>query len=305
MPIPSFNEFKLPVLRTFANGNEHTTKDLLPAIQKHFNLSEQDMKEMIPSLRQTRVANRIYWSYADLCRAGLLQKIKPGWYKITDEGKQLLTENPPPLTRVFLSQRSPVFAEWLKRSSAPNTVPNADMPDTVDTQTPEERLKDAFEEIHGSLVDEVLEKLQTVNPYQFEQIVLDVLVAMGYGGSRAEAARVTQRSGDEGIDGIINEDRLGLDTIYIQAKRWQHAVGRRELQAFVGALSGQGANKGIFITSGTFAKTAYDYLAKIQQRVIPIDGEKLAGLMVEHGVGVSVEKTYTLKRLDSDYFEPA
>ena len=305
MSIPSFNEFKLPVLCAFADGNEYATKDLLSVIQKHFSLSEQDMKEMIPSLRQTRVVNRIYWCYADLCRAELLRKIKPGCYKITDAGKQLLMENPPPLTRVFLSQRFPSFAEWLKRSSTPNVGPNTDVSNSADAQTPEERLKDAFEEIHNSLVDEVLEKLQTVNPYQFEQIVLDVLVAMGYGGSRAEAARVTQRSGDEGIDGIINEDRLGLDTIYIQAKRWQHAVGRKELQAFVGALSGQGANKGIFITSGTFANTADDYLAKIQQRVIPINGIKLAGLMVEHGVGVSVEKTYTLKRIDSDYFEPA
>lgn len=170
-------------------------------------------------------------------------------------------------------------------------------------QTANERIEAAHAELNSALTQDLLDQVRSMDPYKFEQLVVDLLVAMGYGGSRAEAASVTQRSNDEGIDGVIKEDRLGLDTIYIQAKRWQTAVGRRELQSFVGALAGQGASKGVFITSGEFSSTATDYADTISQKVILIEGNRLAELMIEHGVGVSVERTYILKRIDSDYFE--
>jgi restriction system protein len=176
----------------------------------------------------------------------------------------------------------------------------------VSSQTANERLDAAFEEMQQALTDELLELVRKMDPFAFEKLVVDLLVAMGYGGSRAEAAQVTQRSGDEGIDGVIKEDRLGLETIYIQAKRWQNSVGRKELQAFVGALAGQGASKGVFITSGDFATTASDYVEAIGQKgqkVVLIDGIRLAELMIEHDVGVSKIETYALKRVDSDYFE--
>ena len=197
--------------------------------------------------------------------------------------------------------------EWDKGSSkSAETKTVAGDSEVSPSHTATERLEAAFEEMQSALKQDLLELVRKMDPYDFEQLVVDLLVAMGYGGSRAEAAQVTQRSGDEGIDGVIKEDRLGLETIYLQAKRWQNPVGRKELQAFVGALHGQGASKGVFITSGEFASTASEYVEKISQKgqkVVLIDGIRMASLMIEHGVGVSSIKTYALKRVDSDYFE--
>ena len=175
----------------------------------------------------------------------------------------------------------------------------------LSTQTPEEQIEAAFTEIRATLVADLRGKLASVDPFRFEQIVLDLLVAMGYGGSRKEAAAVTQKTGDEGIDGVINEDRLGLDVIYVQAKRWKHNVGRPEIQSFVGALAGKKANKGIFITTSSFHDSATDYAAGLHNKVILIDGRRLAELMIEHGIGVAEEHAYSIKKIDSDYFEEA
>jgi restriction system protein len=234
-----------------------------------------------------------------------LDRPKRGHYKINDLGRKILGDKPTNLDRSFLRQFAG-FLEWDKGvGKATGTKPTVNEPE-LSTQTANERLEAAFEEMQAALKQDLLDLVRKMDPYAFEQLVVDLLVAMGYGGSRAEAAQVTQRSADEGIDGVIKEDRLGLETIYLQAKRWQNAVGRKELQAFVGALAGQGASKGVFITSGEFANTASEYVEKISQKgqkVVLIDGNKMAALMIEHGVGVSPIKTYALKRVDSDYFE--
>ena len=272
-------------------------------IAKTFNITPEERAELLPSGTQQRWNNRVNWACYDLYKARILDRPKKGIYQITDFGRKVLADNPTSLNRIYLRQ-FPHFLEWDKGSAKTATGKKVASETPEETnQTANERLDAAFEEMHAALKEDLLEQIRKIDPYDFEQLVVDVLVAMGYGGSRAEAAKVTQRSGDEGIDGIINEDRLGLDVVYVQAKRWQTAVGRKELQAFVGALSGQKANKGVFITSGEFAHTAEEFVRNVQQKVVLIDGAKLAELMIEHGVGVSEIKTYVLKRIDSDYFD--
>lgn len=219
-------------------------------------------------------------------------------------GQKTLAEKPESLDRDYL-RRFPHFLEW-ESASEKNRSEESPKIGAVGADSKEpanERLESAFQELQHALKADLLEQIRAMDPFAFEQVVLDVLVKMGYGGSRAEAARVTQKSGDEGIDGVINEDRLGLDAIYVQAKRWQQTVGRRELQGFVGALVGQRANKGVFITSGAFANTAHEFVKSIQHKIVLIDGDRLAELMIEFGIGVSEVGRYVIKRVDSDYFE--
>lgn len=304
MAIPLYEEVKLPVLKAFADAKEHHVSEIVRITATNLHLSSQDIEEALPSGGQTRWANRVNWSCIDLLNAGMLQRVKRGWYKITAFGQETLAKNPTQLTRDYLEQNSTAFSEWMKkvRTDTGNSTQPA-TPSPTSSKPPTEQIEDAYITMRRLLADDLLAKLKSIDPFKFEQLVLDVLVAMGYGGSRAEAAKVTQRSSDEGIDGIINEDRLGLDSIYVQAKRWQNTVGRKELQAFVGALAGQGASKGIFITSGEFASTAQEYVKKLPQKVILIDGTRLVDLMIDHDVGVSKERTYTIKKTDSDYFE--
>jgi restriction system protein len=275
------------------------------ALSDLFSITPEERAELLPSGTQLRWNNRVNWACYDLYKAGLLDRPKRGHYKINDLGRKVLSDKPANLDRAFLRQFAG-FQAWDKGvATTEGTVPATTEPEPS-TQTANERLEAAFEEMQSALKQDLLDIVRKMDPYAFEQLVVDLLVAMGYGGSRAEAAQVTQRSADEGIDGVIKEDRLGLETIYLQAKRWQSAVGRKELQAFVGALAGQGASKGVFITSGEFANTANEYVEKISQKgqkVVLIDGDRMASLMIEHGVGVSPIKTYALKRVDSDYFE--
>ncbi|MBL9218959.1 MAG: restriction endonuclease [Opitutaceae bacterium] len=302
MPIPDYETIKLPALGLLADGVARPIRVLCDELAKTFHITPEERAELLPSGTQQRWNNRVNWACYDLYKANILQRPKKGVYQITDSGRKILGENPASLNRVYL-RKFPHFLEWDKGSSKPAADKKAasELRD-ISSQTANERLDAAFEEMHAALKEDLLEQIRKIDPYEFEQLVVDVLVAMGYGGSRTEAAKVTQRSGDEGIDGIINEDRLGLDVVYIQAKRWQTTVGRKELQAFVGALSGQKATKGVFITSGEFAHTAQEFVGNVQQKVVLIDGAKLAELMIEHGVGVSEIKTYVLKRIDSDYF---
>lgn len=302
MPIPDYETIKVPALKALSDGRARPIRELFEELAKVFNLTPEERAELLPSGTQQRWNNRVNWACYDLYKANILQRPRKGIYQITDFGRKVLADNPASLNRVYLRQ-FPHFLEWDKGSSRPTTgKKSTDEAHSEINQTANERLDAAFEEMHAALKEDLLEQIRKIDPFDFEQLVVDVLVAMGYGGSRSEAAKVTQRSGDEGIDGIINEDRLGLDVVYVQAKRWQTAVGRKELQAFVGALNGQKANKGVFITSGEFANTAQEYVRNVQQKVVLIDGAKLADLMIEHGVGVSEVKTYVLKRIDSDYF---
>jgi len=308
MPIPDYRDITLPALKFFADGKIHRTREADKALVPAFQLTPAETEETLPNGRP-RWGHRVDWACFDLYRAELLQRPKRGHYQITPLGQQILTQNPPALTREYLEANSPAFKEWINNPSNPadksaSLATTATIADKTNPQTPEERIAAAYAEHNEALTHRLLEQVRAMDPFRFEYLVIDLLVKMGYGGSHAEAARVTQRTNDEGIDGVINEDRLGLDTIYVQAKRWQTAVGRKEVQSFVGALAGKKANKGIFITSGDFVTTATDYVKNITQKVTLINGARLAELMIEHGVGVSKEEpSYILKRVDNDYFD--
>jgi len=305
MAVPEFDALKIPVLQLLADGQPRKLMAIESELADHLDLSEDDRNEVLPSGTERRFHNRTGWACYDLMRAGLLTRPSRGIYQVTQAGMELLRDPPAQLDRQFL-MRYPSFAEWMQATSAPKTKSDTAQPaaETADTDaTPLEAVETAYQTLKGTLKAELREMLAQTDPYRFEQVVLDLLVAMGYGGSRAEAAQVTKASNDEGIDGVINEDRLGLDVIYVQAKRWKEKVGRKEIQSFVGALAGQQAHKGVFITTGGFADTALIYADNVPQKVILIDGDRLADLMIEHNIGVSVETAYTIKRIDSDYFE--
>lgn len=309
MPIPEFNAIKAPALQFFADGNPHKASETYGVLGDHFALTAEDRAEVLPSGAQRRWENRVLWALYDLYRAGLLERPKRGTYLITDTGRAVAEKKPGLIDREFL-MRFPQFVQWVQSAGTPKSpLSGAEstsarpVDEAAAARTPEETIDAAYQVLHGALKKDVLELVKRMDPLRFEQLVLDLLVAMGYGGSREEAARVTKASHDEGIDGVINEDRLGLDVIYLQAKRWQQTVGRKEIQSFVGALAGQQANKGVFITTSEFADTAIHYARKVPQKVILIDGDRLADLMIQHNIGVFRSHAYELKHVDSDYFE--
>lgn len=309
MPTPTFEEVKIPLLNMFGDDQSHKLGDLVRPLAEHFKLTEAEVSERLPSGTETKWHNRVSWALYDLYRAGLLERIRHGTYKISPVGIEVKAAKPRSLDRQTLMQY-PAFAQWMTASDNKDRLLGRDRQTSLQQteasdRTPEERISEAHAVLQSNLVDEVLNLLQKIDPLKFEKLVIDVLLAMGYGGSREEAASLTKASHDEGIDGIINEDRLGLDVIYVQAKRWneKYGVGRKEIQSFVGALAGKQANKGIFITTSSFADTATAYVHQIPQKVVLIDGTRLAELMIEHGIGVSVERSYDIKHIDSDYFD--
>jgi restriction system protein len=309
MPVPDFNEIKAPALQFFSDGNAHPVKEVYEALADYFNLTESDRDEVLPSGSQRRWHNRANWACYDLYRAGMLIRPQKGVYQITDEGKSVAAQKPSMIDRKFLTQFEPFrkfMADKKQRGVEVGQTGRGPVAVTDEEEaTPEERIETAFTELKETLIADLLARLGSVDPFRFEQVVIDLLVAMGYGGSRKEAAAVTRKTGDEGIDGVINEDRLGLDVIYIQAKRWKSNVGRPEIQNFVGALAGKKANKGVFITTSAFHENATEYAAGLHNKVILIDGRRLAELMIEHGIGVAEEHAYSVKKIDSDYFEEA
>jgi restriction system protein len=311
MAIPKYDEMMLPLLQLLGDGQEHHQRDLSTKIADHFHLTDEERNLMLPSTQSTYVRNRTGWAGFHLRKAGLAELPREATLRITPEGLELLRHPPAKIDRAFLMQLEP-FKEFMQEQkqrglaaartkAAGSIAPSASEEET----TPEERIEAAFTELRETLITDLLAKLGAVDPFRFEQVVIDLLVAMGYGGSRKEAAAVTRKTGDEGIDGVINEDRLGLDVIYIQAKRWKSNVGRPEIQNFVGALAGKKANKGVFITTSAFHENATDYAAGLHNKVILVDGRRLAELMIEHGVGVAEEHAYSVKKIDSDYFEEA
>ena len=306
MPIPQFQEFHLPVLTLCGDGAVHKPRDVAPAVADIMKIPVEDRDEMLPSGTQSTLQNRVNWALYDLFRAGLLHRPTRGRYSISERGKKVLTSPPSKIDRVFLSQ-FPQFREWTQKieTTSPAKSPPGEIQALADNITPDEQVEQAYQSLNSSLASDLLEQVGKMDAFRFEQLVVDLLFAMGYGGSRQEAAKVTKKSNDEGIDGIINQDRLGLDVIYIQAKRWQNTVGRKEVQSFVGALAGQQAGKGVFITTSDFNDNAIAYAKSVPQKVILIDGPRLTALMIEHNIGISVSRTISLKRIDSDYFEEA
>jgi restriction system protein len=289
----------LPLLELAGDGSEHRTSEAVANLAKRFGLSSEECETLLPSGRQTTMSNRVGWSKTYLAKAGLLDGSKRGVIRITDRGREALLAHPGRIDIAFLKK----FPEFEAFRTAVSVKSAAGNEDTALNATPEELIEDSYRRLQARLAEEVLTRVRQVSPARFEAIVLDVLLAMGYGGSRPDAGRAVGRSGDGGIDGLINEDTLGLDVVYIQAKRWEGVVGRPVVQAFVGSLEGQRARKGVLITTSSFTSEAQQYTAMIDKRVILIDGARLAQLMIEHGVGVSVEQSYDLKRIDLDFFD--
>ncbi len=306
MAVPDYQSVMLPLLQ-FAEQKktETSTSEAVEALAKELSLTEDDLKEMLPSGIQSTFFNRVGWASTYMKKAGLLEATRRGFYRITDRGKDLVKKQPKAIN-VKLLKQYPEFLEFqqLKGTRTGDTVNDSKRASDVSTATPSEALEAAYENLRDELADELLARLKKTSPAFFERVVVELLVKMGYGGSRADAGKAIGRSGDGGIDGIIKEDKLGLDVVYIQAKRWDNnPVGRPDVMQFAGALQAQRANKGIFITTSRFTDDARNYVSQIGNKIVLIDGEQLTGLMIEHDVGVSTVSLYPVKKIDSDYFE--
>ena len=303
MAVPDFQTIMLPLLKEFADGKEHSINEILENLAEVFSLSEQELNELLPSGKQTKFYNRVGWARTYLSKSGLLEMTRRSIYRITKRGEDVLKSQPPEINMKYL-KRFPEFIEFREREGPKNKGQvNDKATEEVEQKTPEEILEDAYQDIRDNLAHELLDLVKQSSPAFFERLVVELLVKMGYGGSRREAARAVGQTGDEGIDGIIDEDRLGLDTIYIQAKRWANVVGRPEIQKFVGALMGKRARRGIFITTSNFSNEAIAYVSNIDFKVVLVDGKRLAEFMIDYDVGVTEMTAYQLKRIDSDYFD--
>ena len=307
MPIPDFQSIMLPLLRSMSDGAEHTNKEVLETLSQGFGLAPEESKARLASGADYVFRNRVAWARAHMKGAALLENPRRGVAKITAAGRRLL-ETAPTAIEIKTLRQYPAYREWIKPKSAPKpeSAPSDRADDDIEaTKTPYERIEESFEILTDALSELILEQLRSASPTFFEKVVIEVLVKMGYGGSRRDASERLGGTGDEGIDGTIKEDRLGLDIIYVQAKKWEATIPRPEIQRFVGALHGKHARKGVFITTSTFSQGARDYAETIDSKVILIDGRTLAQFMIDYNVGVSTEAVYEVKRLDSDYFEDA
>jgi len=300
MPIPPVTHFRVPLLQLLGDGVERPLAEAANALADVFKLTEEERSAVLPSGYPV-VRHRTGWSGFHLRKAGLLDDSKRGILRITDEGKKLLATQPANLSESVLMQ-FPKYQAWRKAVSNAAPLPIPAIVEADEETSPEEAIANGYATLRANLAAELLERIMAKPSGFFEKLVVDLLLAMGYGGSRAEAGTVTKASGDGGIDGVINEDRLGLDAVYVQAKRWAKTVGVEELRSFVGALSAHKAHKGVFITTSGFAKSARDYISQVGQKIVLIDGARLAELMIDYGVGVSTRETYVLKRADEDYF---
>jgi restriction system protein len=305
MSIPDYQACMLPLLRQVADGAEHSLKDVSQRLAETFNLTADEINEFLPSGQQPVFINRVGWARTYLKKAGLLNATRRGHFAISPRGLDVLNEKPSAINSKYL-ERFPEFIDF--KSARRDAAPPASASNQLDGpsgQTPHEALEAAYERLKFELATEILQTLKIADPALFENIVVELLVRMGYGGSRKDAGRAIGRSGDEGIDGIIKEDHLGLDNVYIQAKRWSQTVGRPEIQKFAGALQGQRARKGIFITTSDFSKEAYEYVSRIESKIVLMDGATLSNLMIEFDVGVTGVATYEIKKIDLDYFTDA
>jgi len=292
----------LPLLKIAGNGETYQFRASIETLSRQFSLTEAERKELLPSGKQPTFDNRVGWARTYMTKAGLLESPKRGLFRITECGRQVLIENPVAINVQYL-ERFDDFVNFRQlRREKPKSMDTREPGGNVSEETPEESLEVAYQTLREDLAAEILKTVKKCSPEFFEKLVVDLLVRMGYGGSRREAGLAIGQSGDEGIDGIIKEDRLGLDIIYVQAKRWEGVVGRPEVQKFAGALQGQRARKGIFITTSDFTRDALDYVKNIETKIILVSGARLAEFMIDHGVGVTTEATYELKRIDSDYF---
>jgi restriction system protein len=292
----------LPVLRVAEDRKEHAASEIRQRIATQLHLSEDELAERLASDSQTVFANRIGWAVQYLKSAAAIRTVRRGVYEITDRGLSMLKAQPSEITVKALRQY-PEFAEFAGKGTESESSISSSAPLNEDKATPEESLEKSYQILRDALAHDLLEAIKNGTPAAFEQVVVDLLVAMGYGGSVEDAGKVVGKSGDGGIDGIIKQDKLGLDAIYVQAKRWKDAVGSPEVMKFSGSLTKRHANRGVVITTSTFTKDASEFVEAMPQKIVLIDGKQLATLMIEHDVGVSATRAYTLKRLDQDYFD--
>lgn len=300
--IPDYQSIMLPLLRYISDNREHRMRDVTDELAKQLGVTEEEKKELLPSGAAPVFYNRTAWAKTYLKKAGLIDSPKQGVVVITKRGHEVLKRKPNLIDVKFLKQFSE-FVEFQTTKRDDEGI-NVDSTEDTSTQTPEEALENSYQKIRKSLAQDILNKVVSLTPEFFERLVVELLVKMGYGGSIKDAGKAVGRSGDEGIDGTIKEDKLGLDIIYVQAKRWQpgNVVGRPELQKFVGALAGQGAKKGIFITTSTFTRDALEYVPRNETKIVLINGEQLSQLMIDYNLGVTSVSSYEVKRIDSDYF---
>jgi restriction system protein len=296
--VPEFQAFFLPVLKAAADGQPHRVRDLIDPAAKELAVSDLDRQKLLPSGKQPVVDNRVFWTTKYLREAGLLSSPRRGEVHLTPLGAETLKKNLQRIDIDYLMQFS-TFKEFRTASKVVSTTTKS--PDV--TNTPEELLESTWSGMRQSLGQDLLSRVKGSSPQFFEQLVIDLLVRMGYGGSIADAAKRVGTSGDEGVDGLINEDRLGLDVVYVQAKRWEATVGRPVVQAFAGSLEGHRARKGVVITTSDFSPDARAYVEKIEKRIVLIDGQTLVSLMMDFGVGVATARSYSVQRIDNDYFE--
>lgn len=306
MAVPDFQTLMLPLLETAAKGRR-SVKECAPVIAAQFSLSEDDLAQMLPSRRQSTFINRLHWARVYLAKAGLLTMVKRGVFEVSEDGARVLADAPPKIDMRFL-ERFEAYRVWRQADEAADDarghVSETAVQPSVDLETPEERIAAAQKEINDSLASDILDRLLNGSPTFFESAVVKLLTAMGYGRGRDRAGQRIGRSGDGGIDGVINEDALGLDAVYVQAKRYatDNTVGRPAIQQFVGSLTGEGAGKGVFVTTSGFSAEAKRYVDKIDKRIVLIDGQKLARLMIAHGVGVRPVDTIILSEIDENFF---
>lgn len=303
MAIPDFQSIMRPLLEEHQDGLERRNRDLVAALAVRFGLTDEERRAMLPSGGARLFDNRVGWAKSHMVQAGLLDAPRRAISVITDRGRSVLHDFPERIDLRVLSQFDD-YQAFRSRRRASGEASDEEKGE-VSTQTPEEIFENAYLKVRGRIEADLLKQLMEGPPELLERVVVDLVVRMGYGGSRKDAGEALGGSGDEGIDGIIKEDPLGLDTIYLQAKRWGGRVGRPEIQKFAGALQGQRARKGIFITTSCFSAEALDYVTRIDTKIILIDGAQLSRLMFDHDVGVASVIRYDVKRIDSDYFAEA
>lgn len=300
--IPTYDQIMLPFLESIKDGGEHSLSEVHDTLAEHFKLSGDEINKLLPSGQQPVFRNRVSWAKTHLKKAGLLLNQKRGLYQISDEGLKLLEQKLEKLSPEILMKYSG-YSEFSKASKSTDKSADEATTEVSDEVTPEEELEYAYQRIKSGLTSELMSFILDSSPSFFEKLVIDLLIKMGYGGSRKDAGEALGKTGDGGIDGSIKEDRLGLDTIYVQAKRWTNNVPIKEIRDFAGALLSKKARKGIFITTSGFPRSVVEYVNSIEPRIILIDGDRLTDLMYEYSVGFSTVNTYDIKRIDSDYFE--
>lgn len=302
MPVPDFQTLMLPVLKLLADGNEHILQESIDALAVQFQLTLEEREELLPSERQRRFDNRAGWALTYLRQAGLVERMGRGRYRITQRGTEAIAASPAGINMKYL-ERYPEYQDFRNRNRASDETEMIPKP-SDEALTPEEALAASYQNLRQNLASVLLSYVKSAPPAFLERLVVELLVAMGYGGSLKDAGRAVGRSGDGGIDGIIKEDRLCLDAVYIQAKRWEGTVGRPEIQRFSGSFDDKKATKGVFITTSQFSWEARDYVERTtSKRIVLIDGEQLAQLMMDYGIGVTTVASYSVQKVDPDYFE--